>query len=105
MYPYCRIYQKQYTCPTLVLGQAKQWQRTVLEIENFRQIKWRIVIKTMCILWEELIHNIVSCGFKDLLLLLLLFPFAAGFDLFSSIFWTLEFVFSSGREELLQVGG
>jgi hypothetical protein len=51
MYPYCRIYQKQYTCPTLVLGQAKQWQRTVLEIENFRQIKWRIVIKTMCILW------------------------------------------------------
>jgi hypothetical protein len=54
---------------------------------------------------EELIHNMVSCGFKDLLLLLLLFPFAAGFDLFSSIFWTLEFVFSSGREELLQVGG
>jgi hypothetical protein len=52
IYPYCRIYQKQYTCPTLVLEQAKKRQRTVLEIENFRQIKWRIVIKTMCILWR-----------------------------------------------------
>ncbi len=81
-----------------MLGQAKQWQRTVLEIENFRQIKWRIVIKTMCILWEELINNIVSCGFKDFASFAAAASFAAGSDLFSSIFWTLEFVFSSGRE-------
>jgi hypothetical protein len=51
IYPYCRIYQKQYTCPTLVLGQVKKKAKNSYRNRNFRQIKWRIVIKTMCILW------------------------------------------------------
>jgi hypothetical protein len=99
MYPYCRIYQKQYTCPTLVLGQAKTMAKNSFRNRNFRQIKWRIVITPMCILWGGI--KLWIQGFASAAAV----SFAAGFDLFSSIFWSLEFVFISGREELLQVGG
>jgi hypothetical protein len=36
MCPYCRIYQKQYTCPTLVLGQAKTMAKNSFRNRKFQ---------------------------------------------------------------------